>query len=187
MLNSFKAHYKKRNFLKNATCGSNLTVSADSSCQSSNKSNIQIGNSCDICGNLIVSKNGKIHIGNYTTIRYNSIISAANNITIGNYVIISNNVNIYDHNSHPTDPETRIEMCKSGFYSNLWSIELAANSSVTICDNVWIGERSTILKGVTIGEGSIVATCSVITKDVPPYVVVAGNPAVVVKQLRPKQ
>ena len=50
-------------------------------------------------------------------------------------------------------------------------------------DNVWIGERSTILKGVHIGKGSIVASNSVVVKDVPPYSIVAGNPAKIVKML----
>ena len=52
-----------------------------------------------------------------------------------------------------------------------------------IKDNVWIGQHSTILKGVTIGEGAVVGCCSVVTKDVEPYTVVAGNPAKQVKRL----
>jgi acetyltransferase-like isoleucine patch superfamily enzyme len=51
-------------------------------------------------------------------------------------------------------------------------------------DKVWIGMDALILKGVTIGEGSVVAARSVVTKDVPPYSLVAGNPARVVKSLK---
>ena len=54
---------------------------------------------------------------------------------------------------------------------------------MVIEDNVWIGQYSTVLKGVTIGRGSIVATKAVVTKDVPPYSIVAGNPAKVVKYI----
>ena len=50
-------------------------------------------------------------------------------------------------------------------------------------DGAWIGEGSTILKGVRVGYGAVVAAQAVVTKDVPPYTVVAGNPAKVVKQL----
>lgn len=53
--------------------------------------------------------------------------------------------------------------------------------SITICDYVWIGARSIILQGVTIGEGAIVAAGSVVSKDVPPYTVVAGIPSKVIK------
>jgi acetyltransferase-like isoleucine patch superfamily enzyme len=53
---------------------------------------------------------------------------------------------------------------------------------VTIADNVWIGMNATILKGVTIGENSVVAAGAVVTKSVPANVVVAGNPAVVIKK-----
>jgi galactoside O-acetyltransferase len=55
---------------------------------------------------------------------------------------------------------------------------------VHIADKAWIGNSACILKGVTVGEGAIVAALSVVTKDVPPYHVVAGNPARVVKDLR---
>ena len=54
---------------------------------------------------------------------------------------------------------------------------------VKICDNVWIGMNAIILKGVTIGENSVVAAGAVVTKSVPANVVVAGNPAVVIKKL----
>jgi carbonic anhydrase/acetyltransferase-like protein (isoleucine patch superfamily) len=58
---------------------------------------------------------------------------------------------------------------------------------VTIGDNVWLGDHSTVLKGVTIGENSVVAARAVVTRDVPANVVVAGNPAKVVKELDPER
>jgi acetyltransferase-like isoleucine patch superfamily enzyme len=54
---------------------------------------------------------------------------------------------------------------------------------VIISDNVWIGMNAVILKGVTIGENSVVAAGAVVTKSVPANVVVAGNPAVAVREL----
>jgi len=75
-------------------------------------------------------------------------------------------------------------MCASGnFYSDDWNWNKSESSPIIIEDNVWIGERSTILKGVKIGRGSIIASNSVVTKNVPAYTIVAGNPAVVVKHL----
>ena len=57
------------------------------------------------------------------------------------------------------------------------------SAPITICDDAWIGMNCIILKGVTIGEGAIVGAGSVVTKDVPAWTVVAGNPARVVKKI----
>ena len=62
-----------------------------------------------------------------------------------------------------------------------WSVVRSA--PIVIEDRAWIGFNAIILKGVTIGEGSVVAAGAVVTKDVEPYTVVAGNPARVVKRL----
>ena len=63
---------------------------------------------------------------------------------------------------------------------------IVSKGDVTIGDNVWIGDKATILPGVTIGDGVVVAANSVVTKDVPAYCVVAGNPAKIVKQVNEK-
>ena len=90
------------------------------------------------------------------------------NITIGNCCIISNNVHIYDNNNHPTDVDIRHKMCLNGFYGDAWNWKYSSHSPIIIEDDVWIGERSTILKGVRIGRGCIVASNAVVTKDTPP-------------------
>ena len=75
-------------------------------------------------------------------------------------------------------------MSKSGFYGDLWHAKHADHAPIKICDNAWIGERALILKGVTIGRGAIIAMGAVVTKNVPDYAVVAGNPASVVKYVK---
>lgn len=188
MVNFPKLLYKKRMFQRNAQINNPDTVSfgVTSFCLNKTgiKSNISIGHHCDIHARICVSgKNGKINIGNNTTIRGHSLVGAIENITIGNNVIISNHVTIYDNNNHPTNPEVRIKMCESGFYSDLWSWDKSEHAPVVVGDNVWIGEYSTILKGVTIGKGAVVGCHSLVTKDVEPYSIVAGNPAKKVKSL----
>lgn len=111
-------------------------------------------------------------------------IGAVESIIIGDDVIIAGNTHIYDNNNHPTDPGRRLEMSRSGdFYGPLWSWAQSDHKPIIIEDNVWIGERCAILKGVRIGKGAIVGCNSVVTHDVPEYSIVAGNPAKVVKEL----
>ncbi len=91
-------------------------------------------------------------------------------ITLGNGVFIAPKVNLITIN-HDPNPENR-----SATYGR----------PIVIEDNVWIGINATILPGVTIGHGSIVGANSVVTRSVPPLVVVAGNPAKVVKEIKSK-
>ena len=178
-----KECYKKSQFLKYATCGGGLKISSAAGCDSVDRGSIKIGNNCDIGARLSAKKGARIVIGDRTTIR-GGLVGAAVSITIGDDVIISNSVHIYDNNNHPTDPKQRLEMTQSGsFYGPLWAWERSSKAPVVIEDNVWIGERSTILKGVTIGKGSVIGCDSVVTKSIPPYSVACGNPAKVVKHL----
>jgi acetyltransferase-like isoleucine patch superfamily enzyme len=62
-------------------------------------------------------------------------------------------------------------------------IETIESQGIVIENDAWIGTKATILKGVTVGEGAVVGACSVVTRDVEPFTVVAGNPARVVKRL----
>lgn len=144
---------------------------------------IQIGHNVEIMGGLQVMGAGLMQIGAHSTIRYNTEIECVSKVSIGQYVIISNNVLITDNNNHPTEPAKRLEMSKSGFYGDLWHWRHSDCKPVTIGNNVWIGRYAVILKGVNIGDGSIVGCNAVVVSDVPPYTIVAGNPARVVKQL----
>lgn len=146
-------------------------------------SRIRIGDNCELGAKIDIDGDGFLTIGDNTTIRHDSVISSVEGIQIGRNVIISNNCIIRDHNSHPVSVSKRIKMSESGFYSDLWNIKHARSSKIVISDNVWIGERAIILKGITIGEGSIIAAGSVVTKDVPPCSIAAGNPARIVKQI----
>lgn len=181
----FKKVYKTHIFTSNAKLGKNFKCTHDSYCsnKSKNKRNIEIGDNCEICGSLHIDETGKIIIGDYTTVRYSSSIESTREVLIDDHVIISNNVIIRDNNSHPTDPKKRIILSESGYNSKLWNWNNADSAPVHIERNVWIGERAIIYKGVKIGEGSIVAGGSVVTKNVPSYSIVAGNPARVVKKI----
>lgn len=111
-----------------------------------------------------------------------STIVTAVGVNIGSNVLVSWGCYICDHDSHSIKPELRKNDPRDWFDGKKdWTH--VTKRPVVIGDNVWIGFNSIILKGVTIGEGAVVAAGSVVTKDVPPRTVVAGNPAKVVKQV----
>lgn len=146
------------------------------------KDSIVIGNNTYVRGELLIYPHGgKISIGDYCYIGEQSKIWSADSITIGNKVLISHNVNIQDNNAHPVSAQKRHEHFKTIITSGHPSISCFEEAGVIIEDDVWIGFNATIMKGVTIGKGAIIGACTVITKDVPPYAVVVGNPARIIK------
>ena len=178
-----RKHIKIKGFKKFANISGKLDIGEFSDCNADHLGMITIGRSCRIFGRLESRGNGKITIGDNTCIYNRTVIGSVDSITIGNCVIISNHVHIYDNNNHPTSPAVRHEMCLNGFEGEAWRWVHAEWAPIVIEDDVWVGEYSAILKGVTVGRGSIVASHAVVTKDVPPYTIVAGNPARVVKEL----
>jgi len=113
-------------------------------------------------------------IGDGTFIGHGCGFNIGQSIRIGRMCLLATNVQIFDNDGHPIDAAQRRA-------SMLTPPE--AIKPVVIGDEVWIGNGSLILKGVTIGDRSIVGARSVVTKDVPPDTIVAGNPARVVKEL----
>lgn len=131
-----------------------------------------------------VGEAGSVTIGDFTLLN-GALVMCEDRIEIGSHCLVSWNVGIADSDFHPLDAAQRLIDAKAlaPFYENRPPRPKLVTAPVIIRDNVWIGMNSTILKGVEIGENSVVAAGSVVTKPVPPNVVVAGNPAVVVKQL----
>ena len=121
---------------------------------------------CKVYESPILRINNNVYIG------YQVGIAVGNEVVIGNNVLIGNRVNIFGYDLHPVDPIKR----RNGESPTKEDIK-----PVMIRDDVWIGSNVTILKGVVIGEAAVVAAGSVVTEDVPPLVIVAGNPAKVVK------
>jgi acetyltransferase-like isoleucine patch superfamily enzyme len=146
------------------------------------QSAIQIGDNSWIKGQLMTLKHGgRISIGRDCFVGEGSRIWSSVNVTIGNRVLISHNVNIHDNSSHPLNAKERhadfLHVRKIGLQDKMDIGE----SKIIIGNDVWIGFNSTILKGVTIGDGAVIGANSVITKNVPPYAVVVGNPSRIIK------
>lgn len=142
-----------------------------------------VGDSSLVEGYISFDKvDAKVLIGNRTYIGASSIV-CAEKIEIGNDVLISWGCSIVDHNSHAIDWSSRrddVVAWKHG--KKNWTGVVI--EPIKICDRAWIGLNSIILKGVTIGEGAIIGAGSVVTRDVPPYSIVAGNPAKVIREIQ---
>ncbi len=152
------------------------------------RGHLRIGDFCHLRGELaVLTAEGLLEIGHHSFVGPGSRIWAQRNIKIGCHVLISHLVDIHDTNAHSLDFGPRrldgFNLFEHGVPVN-WDRVTAA--PVTIEDDVWIGFKSSILKGVTIGRGAVVAACTVVTSDVPAFTLVAGNPARVIRALSEK-
>lgn len=158
---------------------------------------LRIGESCLLQSKFVFESRdgGSISVGNRCHIGGNTMIISRSKINIGDDVTIAWNCTVYDHDSHSLDWELRKndtpqELRDLADYGDPltrkdWS--RVKTRPISIRDRVWLGFGVTVLKGVTIGEGSVVGAMSVVTKDIPPYSVVAGNPAQIIRQLDPPE
>ncbi len=115
---------------------------------------------------------GRIHIGSYSIINPGVRITSATEIAVGESCMIAMNAYLSDADWH--DLQHRI-------YAP------GATAGIKLDDNVWVGDSALVCKGVHIGENSVIGAWSVVTRDVPANVVVAGVPAKVVRQLDPAE
>ena len=114
---------------------------------------------------LEIGPKGTLLIGNGTYLNRNTLIVCEDRVEIGRNCKIAWDVNIMDSDLHPIDDSPIV------------------NKPVRIEDHVWIGCRSIILKGVTIGHGAVVAAGSIVTKNIPPRTVYGGSPAKLIAEL----
>ena len=125
--------------------------------------------------------NTKIKIGNYVGMS-SPCLWAKQEITIGDYVSIGGNCIIMDSDAHNLDWRIRDSLKMFNSKESL-DAHTAKCAPIHIGNHVLIGTRSIILKGVTIGDGSVIAAGSIVTKDVPANVIAGGNPCRVIKSL----
>jgi len=133
---------------------------------------IEIGNKVSIDANAFSSgrvvEKPVLIIGDRTMLGYKTAVSVGKRVEIGNDVMIAGGCFIADNDGHPADPFRRLKK------EPVTEEEI---KPIKIEDNVWIGTRAVILKGVTIGKGSVVAANSLVTRSMPPYSLAMGVPA----------
>ena len=164
------------------SCGEKLYVSSPITI--SGGKNIKLGDHCFWGKSCVLTAHVKyndityspeIHIGNQCCFGEYNHITSINKIKIGNGVLTGRWVTITD-NGHGQSTYHDLLILPN-------ARRLFSKGEVIIEDNVWIGDKVTILPGVTIGKGSIIAANTVVTKSVPEYSVVAGSPGKIIKSL----
>lgn len=132
-----------------------------------------IGNYFDI-KKVIVGK------GTYGQLNVKSFNNDEEKLLVGSYVSIAENVVFLLGGNHRVDLLTSYPL-----YSNLLARsakhDALTKGPIVIEDEVWIGFGTCVLSGVKVGKGAVIAACSVVTKDIPPYAIVGGNPAKILK------
>lgn len=162
--------------------GKKSSIGIDCQLQGGGSMNISIGDCTGLGRHVILGcwkhykdsdYTPRIEIGDNTNIGDYAHITAAREVRIGNGVLTGRYVYISDNNHGGSDEAT--------LHLRPADRELLIKGPVVIGNNVWIGDKASILSGVTIGEGAIIACNAVVTKDVPPYSVAAGVPARIIK------
>jgi acetyltransferase-like isoleucine patch superfamily enzyme len=185
IVNNANSYTKAYNFDKAASFDNTASISAAANITNAqnDRSKIIIGKNTIIHGNLIVfGFGGEIEIGDNTFIGPNTNIWSAKKIKIGSYVLVSHNVNILDNISHP---KNHIERMKD--WDHIRTIGLREKNDydlkeqeIIIEDNVWLGYNCSVNRGVTIGKGAIIGSNTIVTKDVPAFAILVGNPAKII-------
>jgi acetyltransferase-like isoleucine patch superfamily enzyme len=155
------------------------------------KSKISIGANSIFDGRLIFHRPGHFTMGQRSYIGSNTSVHIATSVTIGDDVMISWGCTLIDTNMHSLRFSERkddvlITGGKVEFSSGGKNWMVVKSGPIHIQDKVWIGLNAIILKGVTLGEGCVVGAGSVVSRNVPPWTLVAGNPAVVIRELEPE-
>ena len=123
----------------------------------------------------------QIEIGDYTYGKiYCMCYGEGPKLKIGSYCSIAPEVTFVLNADHNTELVSTYPF-ESKLHLGIKNNDLCSKGDIVLDDDVWVGYRSTILSGVHIGQGSIVSAGSVVTKDVPPYAIVGGVPAKVIK------
>jgi acetyltransferase-like isoleucine patch superfamily enzyme len=139
---------------------------------------LYIGDDVRFSGSIAISSGRfndrpTLRIGNRAFLGHNVSIVCNREVVIEDDVLIGGNCKISDYDGHAVSFEKRLSSALP---------EAEEMQPIRICQGAWIGAGTSILKGVTIGAGGVVGADSVVTHDVPPYCVVAGSPARVVKE-----
>ena len=143
---------------------------------------LSIGEGSIIDGRLMFEREGATIVIGRNCFIGNSLIASATSIDVGDDVLVSWGCNIVDHNSHAISWSKRKDDVREWRMSKKdWAN--VVTEPVKIGEKSWLGLNVIVLKGVEIGTGAIVAAGAVVTKNVPAWTIVGGNPASVLREI----
>src|SRR3984957_6175224 len=173
-------HHHRQSRAGVVASGSTLMPTARIINQGKDRAAITIGHHSWVAGQLLVFAHaGRIRIGDFSYVGTGAHIWSADSIAIGDRVFIAHDVNIHDTDSHSLSAAERHDNFRQRvLYGSAERPERAATGPIVIDDDAWIGFGAIIVKAVRVGAGAIVGAGAVVTKDVEPHAIVAGNPAV---------
>lgn len=148
----------------------------------STKENIILEDGCRMYGRLMSQNGGTILMYHKSQIGFGTKIMCSNRIEIGEGTFIADTTKIVDNNNHPVHPKDREIMAESSWDSPFRTWKYSDSDPIVIGRYCWIGSDVRICKGVTIGDGSIIAANSVVTKSCPPNCIMGGNPAKILRE-----
>jgi acetyltransferase-like isoleucine patch superfamily enzyme len=147
---------------------------------------INVGRGCLMQGVLVAERDAsRIEIGNNSLVGGGTTLDCALSITVEDDVLISYGCTLADSDNHSLYPEQRGQDLANWMDGGRHDWSHSKMAPIRVCRGAWVGARSIILKGVTVGAGAVVAMGSVVTRDVPPRTIVAGNPAKIVGEIGP--
>ena len=181
-------NYLAKKLLGRATCVMHPTARLTSRARIVNSQagneNIRIAEQTVVEGELLVFRHGgQIEIGGFCYVGSGTRIWSAARVGIGNRVLISHNVNIIDSQTHPMGPRARHQHFLDIFGGREPAEADVGVAAIDIEDDAWIAAGATVMRGVRIGQGAIVAAAAVVTRDVPAWCIVGGNPATLIRKL----
>ena len=145
---------------------------------------------CILSGNVNIGEYVKMHntevagevsIGDHSTLwGPNTVVSSnIHSIKIGKFCSVARNVTIQEYNHNYLKPSSHF--IQQNIFEKNYKEDILSKGSIEIGNDVWIGTHSVVLSGVKVGNGAVICANSVITKNVPPYAIVGGAPAKVIK------
>lgn len=144
---------------------------------------VAVGDDSVVHGLLSIQRDGaEIVIGRNSLVNKATIVSAVQSVVVEDDVLISFNCTIMDSDGHSHRLSERLHDSRL-YHEGRFLYEKAVARPIRICSGAWIGAHTIVLKGVRIGVGAIVAAGSVVTRDVPDWTIVGGNPARVIRTI----
>jgi maltose O-acetyltransferase len=157
-----------------------LNVKINNKTKERNK--IKFGDYCNVTVNIFLNEKGSIYIGDYVYMN-NIQMRIDYNLKIGSHCMFGPNVKLWDTKNHPLDPSERHKQCEYIAHHGFLDSYEAGGGDIIIGNDVWVGMDSIILGGVSIGNGSVVAAGSIVTKSIPENILVAGIPARYIRKI----